>query len=579
MAAVTVDSLAELYQLAKDLKRDVYERAAALEDYQAQVDSLPTIYHGPTWRRNEAGKWDLPERTLGWQVIGWISEYINLPKPKDNPHGTGKLTREQVRFLLWWYAVDDNGDFVFRTGVLQRLKGWGKDPVMAMLCLVEFVGPSRFSHWHPLTGEPVAMQTPDAWVQIAAVSREQTKNTVTLFPGYMTKKLVADYGIKPGSELWRAEGGKRRMEIVTSNPATIEGGRSTFVCLNETHHWTSSNRGVEMYDTIEGNVTKMGGRWLAITNAYMPGQGSVAEILREAWEDVQEGRAYDVGMLYDSVEADPRAPMTPEAMRIILPKVRGDAGWLPVEDTIKSALNRARAVSKSRRMYYNQIVASEDAIYSDVEWKAIEDPDLELRPGDKIVLGFDGSKSRDATALVALRVKDQAAFLLGLWERPTGAEGEGWTVDRAKVNSAVLGAVRRYKVVGMYADVREWESYIDDWHEAFGANLVVQASSTGNAIAWDMRQGGAKPTLAHERLVESVLEGKLKHNGDRALRRHVLNARRRENNYGLSFGKESGGSDKKVDAYAALMLAHECLHDFRTRRTTEREHDGQVWFF
>ena len=33
-------------------------------------------------------------------------------------------TNEQKRFILWWYAIDADGKFVFREGVLQRLKGW-----------------------------------------------------------------------------------------------------------------------------------------------------------------------------------------------------------------------------------------------------------------------------------------------------------------------------------------------------------------------------------------------------------------------------------------------------------------------
>jgi len=49
------------------------------------------------------------------------------------------------------------------------------------------------------------------------------------------------------------------------------------------------------------------------------------------------------------------------------------------------------------------------------------------------------------------------------------------------------------------------------------------------------------------------------------MRRHVLNARRRTNNHGVGFGKESRESPRKVDIYAALMLAHEALHDLRTR--------------
>jgi hypothetical protein len=31
-------------------------------------------------------------------------------------------------------------------GVLQRPKGWGKDPLLAVICMVEFVGPSRFTY-------------------------------------------------------------------------------------------------------------------------------------------------------------------------------------------------------------------------------------------------------------------------------------------------------------------------------------------------------------------------------------------------------------------------------------------------
>lgn len=74
---------------------------------------------GNTWRVHEDGSWYLPERTLGWQVLGWCSSYL------QNEDGEPwKFTLEQVRFILWWYAVDGRGRFLYRTGVLQRLKGW-----------------------------------------------------------------------------------------------------------------------------------------------------------------------------------------------------------------------------------------------------------------------------------------------------------------------------------------------------------------------------------------------------------------------------------------------------------------------
>ena len=37
--------------------------------------------------------------------------------------------------------------------------------------------------------------------------------------------------------------------------------------------------------------------------------------------------------------------------------------------------------------------------------------------------------------------------------------------------------------------------------------------------------------------------------------RHLLNARRRPNRWGISFGKENRESPKKVDVLAALLLA------------------------
>jgi phage terminase large subunit-like protein len=94
-----------------------------------------------------------------------------------------------------------------------------------------------------------------------------------------------------------------------------------------------------------------------------------------------------------------------------------------------------------------------------------------------------------------------------------------------------------------------------------------------------MRSSLQKVTRAHERLMQSIFDGKLSHNGDRTFRRHVLNARRRVNNYGVSFGKESKDSPRKVDAYAALMLAHEALNDYRTSgKKTKKPTGSRAWF-
>jgi phage terminase large subunit-like protein len=551
-----------------------------------EIAELEHSFIGPTWAKDEDGNWDLPELTLGWEIAMWCSKWLRGMDGKP-----WKFTPEQLRFVLWWYAIDASGRFVYRTGVLQRMKGWGKDPLLAVISLVEFVGPSRIQQkvfgvpeLHasgPLAGQPKGVAHPQAWVQITAVSQTQTTNTMAMFPILMSEEFIAHFAINPGAELIRAHGGKQRLEAVTSSYRAIEGKRTTFTLKNETHHWVTGNDGHKMAETIDGNSTKMSSRWLSITNAYLPGEDSVAEREREAWQKVQDGRAHDMRMLYDSIEAHPMTPLSPEALGIVIPIIRGDAVWLNVEDITMSVLNTQIAPSRSRRMYLNQIVAEEDAIYGPEQWVPLEVEGAVLQADDEIVLGFDGGKSDDATCLVAIRISDKVSFLLLCEERPdswpTGDGAPRWQVNRDRVDSAVHDAFRIYKVKGFYADVALWESYIDDWAETYRKDLVTKASER-HAVAWDMRQSAQRVTRAHERLMQTIFDGKLFHDGDADLKRHVLNARRRTNNYGVSFGKESRESPRKVDAYAALMLAHEALHDLRTRGKQQKQRTGRGYF-
>lgn len=526
---------------------------------------------GPTWQRNADGSWLLPERTLGWEIAAWCTEYLHDPTGE----GPWVFTLEQLRWMLWWFAIDEHGEFIYRTGVNQRLKGWGKDPLAAVLCLVELCGPSRFSHWNK-DGKPVGKSHPAAWVQIAAVNQSQTRNTAALFPILMSERFMAEYQIRPGAELIYAKNSRCRLEAVTSSFRALEGGRSTFVLLNETHHWILGNKGIQMYETVDGNATKMDGRYLAITNAYLPGEDSVAERMREAYIKTAEGKTEDVGVMYDSLEAPSHAPMDRRVLPVLLDMVRGDAVWLKIPTIMKSIMNGTMAVSRSRRMWLNQVWAQEDALYGPPQWDPLE-VEAELNAGDEIVLGFDGGKTDDATALVAIRVRDSVVFPIGVWEKPDGPSGEGWEIDRELVDSVVHETFQLYEVKGFYADVALWESYISDWERHYAEGLAVKAEGF-SSIGWDMRQSLKKVTRAHERLMRTIFDGKLWHNGDRTLRRHVLNARQAHNNYGISFRKESRESPRKVDAYAAMLLAFECLHDLNSRGKTVKKRTGRGYF-
>lgn len=531
---------------------------------------------GPTWERGEDGKFILPKYTLGWDVINWLYKYVLTP---GGPHAGKPFmpTYEQARFIVWWYAVDENGRFIYREGILRRMKGWGKDPIAGALALIELCGPVEFSHFE---GEkPVGKPKYDPWVQIAAVNQEQTRNTFTLFPSLISAKLKEEHGLDVHKTLVYDKRGKM-IEGVTSSPLALEGKRPTFIIMNETQWWVEQNNGKEMANVIEGNMTKSAYascRALRICNAHVPGQASVGEDDWEAYLKIAAGQGEDTGVLYDALEAPADTPVgeipsraeDPEGFEEGINKLReglivarGDATWLDVDLIISSILDIRNPVSESRRKFLNQVNATEDSWISGAEWDKLAQ-DVRLEPGDKITLGFDGSKSNDHTALSACRVSDGAIFLIKTWNPENYPEHE---VPREEVDAIVRSMRERYKVVAFRADVHEFESYVDEWGKLFKRDVKVKASPN-NPVAYDMRGYKKKFALDCERFLDAVLEGELIHNGDPNLRWYILNAHRHPTNWdAVTIRKKSKDSSRKIDGAVTAVLAFAARQDYMLSR-------------
>lgn len=550
----------------------------SLDNHQPELAPTPPHILGPVWQRTLGGGWHLPEKTLGWGILNWLAKYVRSPGGEHA--GEGFLpTLEQARFILWWYAVDDEGRYTYREGVLRRMKGWGKDPLCAALALAELCGPVAFSHFDA-DGNPVGKQRHGAWIQIAAVSQDQTKNTFGLFPVMVSKELKREYGLEVNKFVIYSEVGGR-IEAVTSSPASMEGNRPTLVIQNETQWWGvgpdgAVNDGPAMAEVIEGNVTKIAGaRKLSICNAHVPGNDTVAERDYDAYLDVLAGKAVDVGVLYDALEAPADTPVSeipsqkedPEGfekgvaqLREGLLIARGDSVWLPVDEILQSILDRKNPVSESRRKFLNQVNAHEDSWIAPVEWDriALTDPLFVLKKRDQITLGFDGSKSNDWTALVACRVSDGMLFVLRVWN----PEDFGGEVPREDVDAVVRSAFQRYDVVAFRADVKEFEAYVDQWGKDFKREIKVNATP-GNPIAFDMRGQTKRFALDCERFLDAVLEREVFHDNDPTLRQHILNARRHPTIYdAISIRKASKDSSKKIDAAVCAVLAFGARQDF-----------------
>lgn len=428
------------------------------------------------------------------------------------------------------------------------------------MSIVELIGPSQFSHFDA-DGEPVGRPHPDAYVQITAVSSDQTENTRDVFPGLIPARTRSAYNMDVQKEIIYANGGRQKLRTMSANFRSAEGGRVTFCVAGETHHWTPGQRGPDFYNVITNNLTKVQGRLLCITNAYEPGEDSVAQTIREEQEKVWAGLSQPSGWLYDSLEAHPASPLTKEWAPFIVSTIRGDATWLNVEDIVSEIQDGSKTVASKRRMWFNQIVSTGDSLISVQQWDGILQPGCygdkrDLKKDDAIVLGFDGSKTDDATALVAIRIADNLVVPLGIWQNPDPSKN--WHVPVEEVESEVHLAFKMFKVHAFFADTAYWESQVDGWSDLYREQLLVRASAR-STVGFDMRGNKAKISQTVEAFVGSIIDKRLRQNGHRLMRIHVLNTRRRTSSYGLHFGKETAFSQRKIDGFAAGFLAYMAL--------------------
>ncbi|MEW2578354.1 terminase [Streptomyces syringium] len=456
--------------------------------------------------------------------------------------------------------------------------------MLAAIACVEALGPVVPDGWDA-AGEPVGkpwaeLRTP--WVQLAAVSEDQTRNAWAPLLEMLREGAVVDEypGLEPMDTFVSLP--KGRIEFVTSAATSREGNRPVFCVLDQTEEWRPSNGGVKLAATLRRNLGKTNGSSIESPNAFVPGEGSVAEDSASYWKRITEGRAKDDGLLYDHREAPPETDMSDRASLIAgLAFAYGDSaepagGWVDLDRLAAEVWDPATDPQDARRFYLNQITHASDSWLSQPEWAAVADATRSVADGDTITLGFDGSRARargvtDATALVGCRVSDGHVFLLGCWEQPDGPAGEGWRVPVLEVLATVEEAFSRYRVVGMYADPAKWEGHIADWEAKWGAGLKVKATRD-HPMEWWMTGGRAVLIVrALEKFHSAVIDRELTHDGSSVLARHVLNARRRTSRSGVQIAKEHPDSARKIDAAVASVLAFQARLDAVAKGLAEEE--------
>ena len=517
--------------------------------------------------------------SLGWVAVWWIENFC-VHGPGDVQGQPVTLDDEWTAFIVDCYALGDNGKRLYDSAFLSRAKGRAKSELAGFIVLFEAMGPARFSHLSDGTdvyersgvkyqyakGEPVGVGVTAPVIRCLATEEGQAGNTYDNVHFNLTEGPLAEGLPRDAAGLTRIflPGGGEIIPSTASN-SSKDGGKESFCVYDETHLYIRPEL-KRMYQTVRRNLAKrkQAEPWsLETSTMYLPGEKSVAEETHDLAKSIREGKTKRQRLLFDHREADPDIDLTDEAQVISgLKEAYGPfAEVMDIDRIVSEIYDPRNDPQDSRRYYFNQPTSSKDAFLSAPEWNACSRPQ-DVRRGEEITLGFDGSRKRskgvtDATALIGCRVSDGYLFEVKVWEQPDGPAGEDWSIPVADVDYEVRKAFEMYKVVGMFADPAKWESYIAQWESDFGKNLKVK-SSQAHPIEWWMTGNRSYLVVrAIEQFANAVLDKELSHSGDLVLTRHILNARRRVGRSGVSIAKEHPDSRNKIDAAVAAVLAYQ----------------------
>jgi hypothetical protein len=420
-------------------------------------------------------------------------------------------------------------------------------------------------------GGCVGRQAAMPLIQIAAVSEESTKHTMRMVRAFAPKgsRVVSVYHLDPGLTRYYSPDGE--LAVMTSSSATAEGAEPTMIVGDETEWWLGGE-GEEFMSTLEDNLAKSGSRMLETSNSWKPDAKSQAQATWDSWV-LQEETLAKYGetksgslILYGAVVAPPETDIgDPESLESALRFVYADCSWKTDVD-IRAIMTRIWDRKRSRpddskRKYLNWPIVTEDAWCDPQVWATLaadgwHHEKRELIAGERIVVFFDGSKTRDATAAVGCCLEDGHIFVIGIWE-----PRDEVPVDAEAIDNRLIAAFDTYDVVGFFADVREWEGHVKTvWPQRWADDLQVWAMPGGKLpepIAWDMRSHSRDFALAAEMVEAEIADATFTHDDNATLARHMGNARRYETrwNGAISVKKETPNSPNKIDGCVCVIGA------------------------
>lgn len=506
-----------------------------------------------------------------WVAADWIASHCVVPDG-DRAGDPYVMADWQLWCLVNHYRVkpeattDQRGTaFHYRRSLIVGPQKSGKSPFEAAHVCLEGVGPVLFNGWagkddgyacsdhgcrcgweYPYQpGEPMGRLWPTPLIQITATSEDQAGNIYDALRPMIVNGPLSDLIPKVGEEFIRLPGGGR-IDAVTASAKSRLGQRITFAAQDETGIWTPHNGMANVATTQRRGLAGMSGRSVEITNPWDPAENSVAQ---QTWESNRP----DIFKFWRQPPATLSYGNKRDRRKIHTYVYRG-SDWVDLDAIEAEAAELLeRDPAQAERFFGNRVVAGAGSFLKPGLWDEREEL-LDVQPGAKIAIGFDGSDSDDWTAIRAVDLASLHRFTptYGPDNRPTWWNPAEWggAIPRAEVAAAVDELCERYDVVRAYCDPPDWRTEIGEWSMRYGEKVIIEWP-TYRLVAMH---------AALERNVTDLASGRTTHDACQTTALHYANARKLAR-AGQRYLIGKASQHQKIDLAMADTLAYEAAVD------------------
>lgn len=536
-----------------------------------------------------------PWPTLGPQLCDFIEDrWVYGPGPLE-----GEPYKIEPEFRGWLYRAYEvfpqghprGGWRRFKRGVMCVRKGTAKTEKGAIVALCEFhpEAPVRcdgFDAW----GRPVGRPVKSPYIPMMAYSKEQTEDLA-----FAVAKKILEESNETGlfdiqSEtiiLLSARGTKAgEMKAMSGSPNARDGARTTHQNFDETHRLYEPMH-VAAHTTMLANMMKRrdADPWtMEQTTMHQKGQNSVQEAVRKYALQIAGGQHKDPRLFYFERKATSvlTKDSTREEVRNYILEASGPAAeWsADIEGLVDSWFEPTTDRDYFRRVWGNEEVAGSGKAFDAVKFATLVAENVYDAKKDLFVLGFDGSRNRDSTALVATNVVTNHQFIVGLWERPLNIPYDAeWNVDATLVTNKLKAFMKAHHVWRVYCDPHHWGPTIDQWTGIWTDKVIISWDTTKwKNMSYACRNYGEAIKLGSISFTDNEMGSFVQ---------HISNAVKRELQWDDEdtgeplwvITKESKGSVNKIDVAMAAILSYEARNDAIAAQATIPQATGQGWAF